>query len=446
MQADHVFRPFGGGGDLVDIQGGGIGRKDGAGLGDGVELGEQFLLYRHILEHRFDDDVGSGEVGEIEAGGQQRHAGGDVLGGDPALLGAVFVISANGRHAAIERFLRGLDNHGGNTRIGKVHRDATAHGAGADDAGEIDLAARGVARHVGDLVGLALGKEEMTERSGLAGVEQFREQLTFAAHTALEVHFGGGLDCRDAGLRRHQVALGLGVALACDMEAFRAARCFNQQAVAVADPGQELRLGLNIVGEVERGLAQVALDDLVDDAHFAGLTGADRLARANHLDRLLDADNPWQTLGAAGAGQDAELHLGQAEFGAGHRQSVVASESSLKPAAKGSAVDCGNDRLGAGLHHLMHLAQGRRNRRLAKFRDVGASEEGAPGADQHNCIGVFVGNRPFDAFLQAGANSVPQGVNRWVVHGQNGNPVFNRIMHKIAHPSPLWLGTDVPHH
>ena len=58
VHADHALRPLGRRGDLVDVERRGVGGEHGAGLGDRVELGEDLLLDRHLLEHRLDDDVG----------------------------------------------------------------------------------------------------------------------------------------------------------------------------------------------------------------------------------------------------------------------------------------------------------------------------------------------------------------------------------------------------
>ena len=65
MQAEHVLRPRDRGGDLVDVEIGGVGGKDGARLGYRVELAEHLLLHRHVLEHRLDDQVAIGEIGIV---------------------------------------------------------------------------------------------------------------------------------------------------------------------------------------------------------------------------------------------------------------------------------------------------------------------------------------------------------------------------------------------
>ena len=67
-----------------------------------------------------------------------------------------------------------------------------------------------------------------------------------------------------------------------------------------------------------------------------------------------------QPLAPAGAGDEAELHLGQAELGLGMvgGDPVVAGQRQLQPAAQAGAVDGGDDRLRERLdpaHHLLPL-------------------------------------------------------------------------------------------
>ena len=55
--ADHRLRPRRGGRDFVDIQRGSVAGENRTRLANAIEFGEHFLLQRHALEHRFDDDV-----------------------------------------------------------------------------------------------------------------------------------------------------------------------------------------------------------------------------------------------------------------------------------------------------------------------------------------------------------------------------------------------------
>ncbi len=125
-------------GDLVDVEIGGVGGQHRALLDDLVELGEHVLLDVHALEHRLDHHVAIGQVLELERAGDQRHALFDIVHRDAALLGRVLVILADDREAAVERLLLHLDDGHRNAGIGEVHRDAAAHGAGADHAHLLD--------------------------------------------------------------------------------------------------------------------------------------------------------------------------------------------------------------------------------------------------------------------------------------------------------------------
>jgi hypothetical protein len=68
--------------------------------------------------------------------------------------------------------------------------------------------------------------------------------------------------------------------------------------------------------------------------------------------RLLGADEPRQALGAAGAGQQSEPRLRQAELdvaGIVGRDPVVTGQTELEAAAERGSVDGRGDRLAAGL-------------------------------------------------------------------------------------------------
>ena len=98
-------------------------------------------------------------------------------------------------------------------------------------------------------------------------------------------------------------------------------------------------------------------DQLVDQAHRRGLVRRHVAARGHHLEGLARADDARQALRAAGAGQQAEVHLGQAAPRAGHGDAVVGAQRHLEPAAERRAVDGGDHRLGRALHHRLHVEQ-----------------------------------------------------------------------------------------
>ena len=71
-------------------------------------------------------------------------------GGEAALGGAGVVILLHHAQAVIQRLLFHFQDGDGNAGIGEIHRDAAAHGAGADDADLFDRQGRRVVRHVGN--------------------------------------------------------------------------------------------------------------------------------------------------------------------------------------------------------------------------------------------------------------------------------------------------------
>ena len=92
------------------------------------------FLMSICLEHRLDDQVAIGQRLEIERRVQQPHRLFDLLAGHPALGGGRLVILAHHAGAAVERFLRHLDDRHRDAGRQEVHRNAAAHGPGADHA------------------------------------------------------------------------------------------------------------------------------------------------------------------------------------------------------------------------------------------------------------------------------------------------------------------------
>src|SRR5438067_1941662 len=85
---------------------------------------------------------------------------------------------------------------------------------------------------------------------------------------------------------------------------------------------------ISFAGNARRG--EVAVHDLVDEADLERFVGADRIAAHDHRQGLLRADYARQPLRAAGAGQQAELHLGQSEARVLHADAIVTRERHLE--------------------------------------------------------------------------------------------------------------------
>src|SRR6185369_10563084 len=174
MQSDDVLRAPGHGRDLVDIQGRGVGSEDRSGLGYRVQPGEDFLLQREVLEHRLDDEVGIAQRSVIQGWRDQLDAFVELFRFEAAARDRALVILADRRHAAIEIGLGGIDQGDRNADVDTAHRDAAAHGAGADDAHARDRPRRDVAWKSWDLAHFALGVEEVAQRLGLGGLFELR--------------------------------------------------------------------------------------------------------------------------------------------------------------------------------------------------------------------------------------------------------------------------------
>ena len=160
---------------------------------------------------------------------------------------------------------------------------------------------------------------------------------------------------------------------------------------------------------------EVAARDLVDETVGERLLAADRVAHRAHLERLGHADHARQPLGAAGAGEQADLDFGLAVLRLGVAHAVVRAHRDLEPAAERGAVNGRDHRLGAVLHRVLHFAQAGAARRLVELADVGAGDESAALAREHDRLDVGVRDRLLHALGEALADVPGQSVDRRVV-------------------------------
>src|SRR5262249_47490464 len=200
MHADDGLRPVGGGGDLIDVERGGIGGEHGVGRCDLVELREDCLLGGHVLEHRLDDDVGVSHRAQVCSAGDEAHALLDVLRREPAPGCGVRVVLADDAEATVERLLRHLDHRDRDTNIGEVHGDAAAHGAGTNHRRLADLPDRRVGRDVGDRGRPDLGPVDVALRLPLRRVQELEKELALARQALRKRQVHRRLDSPDAAL------------------------------------------------------------------------------------------------------------------------------------------------------------------------------------------------------------------------------------------------------
>ena len=424
MHAHDVLRTLGEGGDLVHIERGGVGCQNRAGLGHFIELLEDLLLHAQLLEHGLDDEVGILQIAIVERGGQQAHALLVLLLGELALLDLGLVVLANGRHAAIQGFLLGLQDRDGNARIQEVHGNAAAHGAGTDHAHGADLAHRCIARHVGDLGGGTLGHEQMAQRTRLGSHHQLHEGFALGHHAVVELLGRGVLDGFQAAQGRREV-LGhalhhgggkLEIGLALGMLAGQVTH--TRQRADIGDlQRQGLGLGLQRLGR-SRHLAEQLLARQ-HGQHFAH----HGLAADNHVECGFHTQYTRQALGAAGAWQQAQLDLGQRHGRAGGGNAVMASQRQLQPASHANAVNRGDHRLGRQVQLLddrnqMRLAVGIF---LAELGDIGSAGEGLAGAGNDDGLDGVIRQSLAQTLNHTSSGGQIQAVDRRVVQGNDGD-------------------------
>jgi len=128
-----------------------------------------------------------------------------------------------------------------------------------------------------------------------------------------------------------------------------------------------------------------------------------------------------QALRAAGAGQQAELHLRQPHLRAGPGCTGVAAQRQFQPAAQRDALDGGNH----GHRHVLDggddLAQVGILHRAPELGDVGAAAERPRRASQHDCPQAGLPAQRVQRRHDALAQRQPQRVHRRVVHRDHGD-------------------------
>ena len=202
MQAQHMVGTRGGAGDFIHIQEGGVGGQYRAGFGRLVQLGEDVFLHVHALKHRLDDQVTIAQILHLQRAGKQRHALLHIFRRQAALGGGGVVILPHHAKPLIQRLLFHFHDGDGDAGIDKIHRDAAAHGAGADHANLLDRQGRRIIRHIGNFGCLAFGEEHMAQCQRLRRNPARLENLLFQRDAIIKGHRGGGFHRLDRLQRR----------------------------------------------------------------------------------------------------------------------------------------------------------------------------------------------------------------------------------------------------
>ena len=427
----HHLRPLRGGRNLVDIERRRIRRQNALGLRDPVQRREDFLLQRHVLEHRFHNNVGLFEalVGELR--GHQREALVHHLLREALFFHRIRVISTNHLHAAIERFLRGLFDHHRNARVRVIHRDAAAHGSRADHGRAPDRIGRRLLRHVRNLRHRALAEKRMNQRLRSVRTQTLFEQLALDLAAALERP-----DRRfhrfDRGQRRLLVLPRCPRLIRGGTENHRIH--IRQPFPAVAHLAE--RFARDFAGECNRAAEQIAFDDPVHNARRQRFFRPDRFPERAHLHRQPHPGQPRQPLRPGRPRNQAQLHLRLTHLAGGRNHPVMPAHRHFQAPAECRAMQRHHHRLGR-IFNLQDDLRQVRGRRFARhdpgeFTNIGAGDERASRADHDNRAHLRILHGPLHAFQNAFRHARAQRIHRRIVDGDDGNVVVDSVFNEFV--------------
>mmetsp|Transcript_59603 Transcript_59603/g.189664 ORF Transcript_59603/g.189664 Transcript_59603/m.189664 type:complete len:664 (+) Transcript_59603:14-2005(+) len=307
----------------VDVDGGGVRGEDAVRAASVLEVLEDPLLERDVLDHRLDHHVARPELRVVQGAlHQPQHLLGR-LGLHGALLDAALQVGGDPCQPPVEELLVDLLEEHADAREGECSADAAAHEPPPDHPHALEgPGGQALVRHPADLRGGPLGQEDVHQRARHVRHDAVLEHLLLLLEASRTPVLHARLDGIDAHVRVLQVAgrlLGL-CARPLDDHLRRA------QVLQPVRPEERVVAGHAAGGNVERELSRLgeeglAVDDPVDEAPLEGLLGLDGLGRQHHLEALLQADEAGEALRAAEPGDDSQAELGQAEHGVGEGES-----------------------------------------------------------------------------------------------------------------------------
>ena len=191
---------------------------------------------------------------------------------------------------------------------------------------------------------------------------------------------------------------------------------FNSILVRRAFGGTWWFLANLFAGKGNRVIGQtVFADDLVDQPDGMRFCGRNRVADHDHRQGGFRANDARQALGAGGAGDQAQFHFRQTDFGRRNRDPVMTGQGDLAAATESRTVDRRDHRLAAGLQLVQRLAQIGPLHRLAKFGNISTGKKcPSVAADDHR-LDLVVRQGCFDPVDQPLANGGAQRIDWWIV-------------------------------
>ena len=455
VDADEVLGPDAGLGQAGDRQGRGVGAEHGTGGQLGLGALRHIRLDLAVLEHGLDDQVRALDQVIVGRRGDRTQQGVKLVLGDLALGQTLLQQVGDVGLALVGVFLGAVDQDGLDPGQGLHIGNACAHHAGADDGDLLRIGFRHARRTDGTLVELLLRQEQAADH----GLGLRRHQgLDEVAGLDAQGRVHGDLNPLIDGLHQVQhggiVPVGLfaqhGVADEETLDAGGVVGAATGLFEALVVP----RLH-GLAAALDPGLRRVDFrapgDHFMDHARALGVIRAPGRAGAHRRHRRLNADQARQPLGAAAAGEEADLDLRQAELDLRviGDHAIVAGQRQFQTAAQRQAVDRRGDRLAAGLQRAQGSVQlpaciiGFLQRTTGQHAaghvaEVSAGAEAARLArSQDGALDGVVGLHAFDPLRDLGHHARGQGVHRppGDVEGDQGDAVGIHVDLEVFHRS-----------
>jgi hypothetical protein len=393
---------------------------------------EDVLVARiHVLHHRLDDDIGVRHgVDRLHRLDAREPACGFIIA-DAAFAHGGIVNASYSLEAFRQGFSGRVLYHGRDSGVCETHGDPGAHGAAADDGRPLNFLDRGLPGNTGDLHGLALGEKNMPLGLRLLRFTAFEEQLAFPRDGVVKRHAKRVAHALDTVPRSNQAAGAAKVLFSHRRQHSVGVRAGVFRHGAGGGPLGRLGTARAFFGKHHRCLDQIVFRNAVQQPDLQRARCRHRLAAQNHLQRRPEPHQSRQTLGAAGAGHEAELGLRKAEARVRAGDPIVAAERQLAAAAQGNTVDRRDDRFAGDLDGF----DKRRNRRFpvaigfVELVDIRAAAKAAPASGQHHRRHIVPRAERRHLLVQHLSQRRGQRVDRRIVEKQHGNAVLDHGVH-----------------
>ena len=338
--------------DRVDRQRGGVGSEDRRGSEAPVEVGEDLLLDRQVLDHGFDDEIAGRQPRVLERRLEQVHLALHRGGLEPAARDLFREQSGGMTQRRPERLrLDVLDPHRQARLVGDQLRDAASHHSGAEHRRMPDLGGRRAVvplrrlhetEDVDEVLGdgghgeLAQGACLGLESGRAAAVETDPDDLDRPERCGIAaLRLGPGLGAR---LTEHEAAP---ERIALEQETFEPTRAARPAPLADARQRPVAH------ALVEPGVGQQD----VGEAEAEGARAGDVARGQDHVQGGEQPDATGQAGAPAPAGEDPQPHLRQPDpqVRSIGRRDPGRGERELRTAAQARAADGGDGREGQSL-------------------------------------------------------------------------------------------------